>query len=77
MTEVPVSERALMARVNRKLRDNDEVLRHAAELSRAWSNLGSYYTVNVRINGVTRSHIDIEELARELGCLKPYERVSA
>ena len=41
-------------------------------------NVGHYFVVNTRGNGVVQPYKDVglEELAHELGVLKPYERVA-
>lgn len=75
-TKIPVSERALVARINRKLRQDAEAL-HRSRGTRFWSDLGDYYIVDFRRNSLVRGHVDIEELAHELGVLKPWESLAA
>jgi hypothetical protein len=71
----PVSERALAARVDRKLRQQGSMLRRCPPSSRWHYDLGYYYTIDIRRNAIESRHIDIEDWGRELGCLKPWERL--
>ena len=70
----PVSSRALIQRINRKLRSDDELLKKARPRS-GWNELGDYYVVNFRMNWIAAKDVDIEELGRELGVLQPQERL--
>ena len=74
MTKVPVTMRALIQRINRKLHDDDEVLRKLRG-DRGLVDLGRYYVVDWRLNSIVRTDVDPEDLAREIGVLKPYEAV--
>jgi hypothetical protein len=73
-TMVPVSERALVQRINRKLWKESEVLKAARPNTRAVQDLGRYYVIDDR-NRVVRQHCDLEEMGRELGVLAAYERL--
>jgi hypothetical protein len=70
---VPITEKALYQRINRKLRVDGEALKHSRADSRAWLDLGDYFTVDVRENFVTRHHVDLADLGRELGVLAEWE----
>jgi hypothetical protein len=70
----PVSMRALIQRVNRKLAADDEVLK-AARGARAVQDLGYHYIVDSKHNLVLHKDVDVEHLGRELGVLRAYERV--
>jgi hypothetical protein len=74
MIQVTVSENSLVKRINRKLEAEGEQLR-ALRHERDWSNLGDHYIVNDR-NAVVAAHVDPEALGRELGVLRPNERVA-
>jgi hypothetical protein len=65
----------LVQRINRKLAADDEVLK-AARGARLQQEVGQFFIVNVRINGVTGKDVDPEVLGRELGVLKPWEAVA-
>jgi hypothetical protein len=73
-TLLPVAERALLARINRKLeKDGDGVMRRCPEGSRWFNDLGRYYITNDDI--IVAHHIEIEQWARDAGVLKPYEKL--
>jgi hypothetical protein len=73
-TKVPVTMRALMQRINRKLKPDDEVLK-VARSERVEQELGKYYTLDHRRNVLIHKDVDPEELGRELGVLRDYEKV--
>ncbi len=79
--KVRVSERALLARIQRKLNSNGQIihkLRQPPEgVSRWFGDLGAYYTVVADGNSVGDTHINLELYAKELGVLKPYEEVAS
>ncbi|HYZ41807.1 MAG TPA: hypothetical protein VE687_14460 [Stellaceae bacterium] len=70
---VPVSTRALIARINRALPDGQQL-----KVSCPWSVLGSivgrYYIVGP--DRLVRAHVDLTELAQELGRLASYEELA-
>jgi len=71
---VPVSRRALFQRVSRKLaRDEGERLLTCREDSRAFQQMGRYYTVDGKRNTVTRRDVDLEALAHEIKAIAPWE----
>lgn len=78
IVKVPVSERALFARISRKLATEDEILkktrpsRHGG-LTHAQLDLGDYYTIATRLNVVCRKDVDLEDLGREIGVLADWE----
>jgi hypothetical protein len=65
---VPVTIRALIQRINRKLEQNDQRLRTARG-----SDLGRYYILDFKHNSVVKRHVDPEALGRDFGVLKDYE----
>lgn len=75
---VPVSERAVLQRINRKFRAKDgpparEI--KATRGARAKVELGDFYILNTRHNSIDEHHVDPEEVARELGVLADWEFV--
>jgi hypothetical protein len=68
---VPLTEKALYQRINRKLRADGEVLKRAR--GRVETTLGDYYVVNVERNFVAQHHVDLAELGRELGVMAEWE----
>ncbi len=69
---VPVSERALVQRINRRLAKDGERLKAAAGM-RARLELGAYFVMDISHNCVLHKDVDLEELGRELEVLRPYE----
>ncbi len=69
---VPVTLRAVVQRINRKLAGGDEKLRKNRG-QRDWGDLGDYYIINTNRNFLVAGHVDPEAYARELGVLKPWE----
>ena len=72
-SKVKVSVRALEGRVKRALERDGETLKKCREDSRWFTDLGEYYLVDLNMNSVNTKHVDLEELARELEVLKPFE----
>jgi hypothetical protein len=72
---VPVTMRAVIQRINRKLLADDEVLRKARG-ERARQEVGEFYVINFSMNSVMSKYVDPEEMARELGVLQPWETVT-
>ena len=77
--KIQVSERAIIGRINRVLRQDDRVLK-TARSERTQLQVGSrWYVVNTRINGVV-SHYkdrDLEDIATELEVLKDWEEIAS
>ena len=76
--KAPVSMRALIQRINRKLRHNGEVLKVArgsrAE-AEAEADVGRYFIVNIKRDLLVNDHCDPEAVAREIGVMAEYERL--
>ncbi|HTQ03027.1 MAG TPA: hypothetical protein VMI54_04195 [Polyangiaceae bacterium] len=70
--KVPVTKRALIQRINRKIADDGEVLK-ATRGERSRQELGDFYILDPNHNAIVNKHVDPEALGRELGVLKPYE----
>ena len=71
--QVPVSERALFARSSRAIAKDDLILRRCRENSRGYRELGRYYTVMTRTNGIGDKDLDLVTYGRKVGALKPFE----
>lgn len=71
---VPVTLRALLARINRKLKPEMKSLK-TARGDRMRQDVGDFYIIDVRRNFVMASHVDPEEYGRDLGVLREYETV--
>lgn len=72
--KVPVSKRAVVARVRRRLAKDGEFLKACRPDSRWHGDLGDWYTFDGR-NLITGTNLDLETVARELEVLLPFERL--
>ena len=70
--KLKVTMRSVIQRINRRLAVNGEVLR-AARSERARADHGDYFIVTER--GIYPSHVDPEDLARQMRVLKDWEKV--
>ncbi len=77
MTTIAVTHRALIQRINRRLLKEQKELGTSRYNVKAFKDLGRYYIVDLKQNAVTQTNIDIEDLGRVMGLLKPYERLEA
>jgi hypothetical protein len=74
--KAPVSMRALIQRINRKLRHNGEVLKVArGSRAEAEADVGRYFIVNIKRNLLVNDHCDPEAVARKIGVMAEYERL--
>jgi hypothetical protein len=74
-TKIPLTKRALIQRINRKLKGQDERLQACRRNSRWWRDLGDYYIVDLDRNSIAATHIDFQKYASEIGVLQPFEEV--
>jgi hypothetical protein len=77
--KVPVSERALLQRINRKLAPDEQVrkarpFRDGARLVYS-SATGKYFRVDLASGTGIHPHEDIEALGRKLGVLRAWEEL--
>ncbi len=70
---MPVTARALIQRINRKLTAEGQRLK----APRGRPHGGDYFIVHVTRHAVTRTDVDLEALGRELGALQPWERLQS
>ena len=74
--KAPVSMRALIQRINRKLRHNGEVLKVArGSRAEAEADVGRYFIVNIERNLLVNDHCDPEAIGREIGVMAEHERL--
>jgi hypothetical protein len=79
---VPVTKRALIQRINRKLevtkgRDSIAARVKATRGGRAQTDLGDYYLLDAERGAVLDHHLDLEAYGRELGVLAAWERLES
>ena len=72
-TAVPLTQRALLKRVNRHLAQRGEQLYKAKQYAR--SRVGCYYVINTESSVVTGVFVDLEACARQLGVLRSWEEI--
>jgi hypothetical protein len=67
--KLDVSTRALVQRINRRLKPDNERVKSGRRYA------GQYYVIDFARNWVTSENVDLEALGRELGALEPWEKV--
>jgi hypothetical protein len=72
--KVPITESVVIARMRRILRKAGEDLRLATPEQQKTAGLGKYYLVDSK--GIIDKDVDIEDLARKLQLLQPWETLS-
>jgi len=73
---VPVSKRALLARLNRKLAADLEMVKTTRDNTRARRDLGEFYVVDMLINRIVEHDIDLDDFARKRGVLAQHEHLA-
>lgn len=74
-----VTERAVVARINRRLQRDEGPLADVLRKSRgqaALLELGEYYLHSTQYNAIVGKNVDPEAMAREMGLLHPGEHVA-
>ncbi len=72
---VPVSQRALLQRINRALAKDEEMVKRLR--GEKWEHeMGRYFKVDFNRNFVLEKHVDLEATAKELGVIKPWEKMA-
>lgn len=72
--KVPVTERALIQRINRKLREKGEILKTARGVA-AKAEVGRFYVIHADRNILMYHHVGLEAWGKKLGVLQPWEDV--
>jgi hypothetical protein len=74
---VPVSERALFQRIQRKLADDERAwkLKQARDGTQASFDLGTFFVLDTKRNVAVKWKIDLEAYGRELRVLADFESV--
>lgn len=70
---VPVSTRALIQRINRKLRADEQTVKQTRDGTRARLDLGEFYIYGWNPTNIVAFNVDLQSLGREVGALQPYE----
>ena len=70
-----VSLVAVIARINRRILHNDEMLcRSRGKRMRAL--VGEFYTIDIRRKAILERDVDVKALARKVGALKDFETIA-
>ncbi len=73
-SKVKISDRALLARINRLLiKQNQKLIKCRSESCR--QDFGDYYVIDVSLNAIIEKDIELEEIGCRLEVLKPYEEL--
>jgi hypothetical protein len=73
--KVAVSERALLQRLNRRLRDEGIVIKKARG-ERAQLQVGDYFALKIVGNYIVDKDCDLEELGKQHGALQGWEEMA-
>jgi hypothetical protein len=72
--KAPVTARALIHRINRRLEEKQQMVRRGGE-GRTRNALGEYYVIDLKRNVVIRQHVDLQVLCLEVDVLRPWEQL--
>jgi len=70
--KVPVSERAIIQRINRVLAKDGEMLKKSRP-NKYINELGDFYRLDIRKNFIVEKDVDLQALARETKSLAEWE----
>lgn len=68
-----LNERALLARVARKLEREGRLIRKCREGSKLYPELGRFYVINANTSMIEAHHCKLDDLAAAEGLLEPWE----
>jgi DNA primase catalytic subunit len=71
-----ITKRALLQRINRKLRDDDKTVRSSRGAHVEIDIERGFYLLDLKRKLIVE-YVDLEKLGRKLGCLKGWEKVAA
>lgn len=74
-TRLAVSERALIQRINRKLKEDGQQVR-TTRSERMERQVGRHFIVDLTQNLITQQNVDIEALGRKLKVLQDWEELA-
>jgi len=70
-----VTEKALLARLNRKLKKEGRAIRKCSQNYRDYKLLGDYFEMDFLKNAHLGTHINLEDFGRKEGVLEKYEQL--
>ena len=71
-----VKAKVIVARINRKLSRDDRQLRVCRPGTACSDQTGRYYVVNLALNALIETHVDLPALATRLGVLRDDEQIT-
>jgi hypothetical protein len=71
---IRISERALVARIQRKLKADGQQLRKCRHDTAGYNQLGQFFIVD-QFDAIVSTHHELATLGKELNVLKPYEKL--
>ena len=71
--KLPVTERALLGRVNRDLKYADEIVKRCRPDTRGADAFGRFFQVSTKTGKLVKQDLDLEKLARDLGVMHDWE----
>lgn len=72
---VPVTERAIVQRINRCLKPDLLQLKKCRNRGRWHDELGDYYLVDLNRNSINEKHVDLATMAKELKVISDFEQM--
>jgi hypothetical protein len=70
-----ITERALFQRLKRRLEKHYGQLLRKSREGRVMIDLGEYYAIDIYRNVIVRTHIDLEQLAKDEKVMHPLEKL--
>jgi hypothetical protein len=74
-SKLQITERALIQRINRRLREGGAQLR-TARTPQVETSVGHHFIVDLNCDAITTQNVDLEVLGRELGVIHPWEELA-
>ena len=69
-----ISTRVAYQRINRKLKQEGQVLR-SARSPRARAEVGDYYVIDAYRNAIVLMHVDLLSFGKKLTAIQPWEKI--
>lgn len=73
--KIPISERALLARINRILYQENKILKKNRDKNKNIIEIGKYFLVDKSINQIILKRVNLENYGRQLNVIKEYEEL--
>lgn len=70
-----VTERAVLARINRKLASDSKKVCKTRDVGSALHDLGDYHVMEYYVGTVEETHVNLPEYAKDLGVMGGHEQI--